>query len=165
MSEKNKFFIIISACLLGERVRYDGKDNWLTDAALKQLQNQGRLIPFCPEVAGGFTVPRLPAEIANGDGNTVLAGKTKVVNNAGQNVTAQFILGAKQCLAVAQRHGATVAILKENSPSCGVNCIYDGTFSGKKKAGCGVTTALLMRNNIDVFSEEQIKLAVEFLKK
>ena len=157
--------VIISGCLLGEPVRYDGKANWQANGDLQQLQHEGRLIPFCPEVAGGLTIPRLAAEISNGDGRDVVSRRAKVVNKAGQDVTAQFLLGAKKCLSVAQKHGAQIAILKENSPSCGVNFINDGTFSGKKRAGCGVATALLRKNNICVFSEEQVNLVFELLKK
>jgi uncharacterized protein YbbK (DUF523 family) len=155
---KEKYFtkIIVSGCLLGEHCRYDGLHNYTNSKVLWAFQNQGRLIPYCPEVAGGLPTPRAGAEIVNGDGFDVINRKASVINEKGIDVTRQFIKGAKNTLRVAKLHHATVAILKQGSPSCGSKLIYDGTFSGNTIPGMGVTAALLTQNGIRVFSEENL---------
>lgn len=142
---------LISACLLGQAVRYDG-GHCLVEA-LQQLLATGQAIAFCPEVAGGLSTPRLPAEIVAGDGLHVLAGQAKVLDSAGVDVTAAFVLGAERCLALAQQHQVTHVILKANSPSCGSRQIYDGSFSGQKIDGQGVTAALLKQHGFQVMTE------------
>ncbi|AMA73994.1 MULTISPECIES: DUF523 domain-containing protein [Aneurinibacillus] len=143
---------IISACLMGCACRYDQKDNRV--AEIEQLVKDGKAIPVCPEQLGGLSTPRNPAEIVGGDGFDVLDGKAKVIDNQGNDVTEQFLQGARQVLLIAQSVNAKEAILKERSPSCGSNMIYNGTFSKTKRKGVGVTTALLMRHGITVQSEE-----------
>lgn len=149
--------ILVSACLLGEHVRYNGIQILYTSTVLEKWRQEGRLISFCAEIAGGLPVPRPAAEIVGGDGVTVINGNAKVINIKGKNVTKYFIAGARKALETARMHGITIAVLKENSPSCGSSYIYDGNFSGRRKRGQGVTTALLKRNGICVFSEEQIR--------
>lgn len=144
---------LISACLLGENVRYDGKNCMQTQ--LKQWIEQQQAICICPEVTGGLSTPRLAAEIQGGDGADVLAGKAKVITFAGQDVTAEFIQGAKATLALAQQHQVTHVILKANSPSCGSDLIYDGSFTGQKIQGKGVTTALLEQYGFTVMTEDK----------
>jgi uncharacterized protein YbbK (DUF523 family) len=154
--------ILVSACLLGRNVRYNGVVLPCTSEILARWQHEGRLVPVCPEVAGGLPIPRPAAEIvANRDGHNVLTHKGRVVNRAGDDVTAQFIAGALDALKTAQQHGVTLAILKENSPSCGSRAIYDGTFSGTRKAGQGVTAALLTQHGIHVVSEENLQAATD----
>lgn len=157
--------VLVSACLLGERVRYDGLilpvSNRLIDA-LKQMAN---IIPFCPEVAGGLTVPRLRSEISGGDGSMVVGGKAYVNDIKGNDVTSFFMTGAEKALETAVKNNIRAAILKENSPSCGKLLIYDGSFAGILKQGKGVTAAVFERNGIHVFSEEEIIEAVIFIKK
>lgn len=162
MNSKTK--IIVSACLVGNKVRYDANDVPTKSDLLAKWQAEGRLIAFCPEVAGGLSVPRLPAEIQSDDGNSVLDGTAKVFDNQGNDVSENFINGAKKALETAQLHNVKVAILKEKSPSCGSSFIYDGTFSSVRKIGQGVTTALLERNGIKVFSDLEIEKAAEYLK-
>lgn len=142
--------IVISACLLGVRCRYDGGDS-RNEAAIKQSETD-QLIPVCPEEAGGLPTPRPPAEIVGGDGDDVLNGKAKVMTVDGTDVTDAYLKGAHHALQVAQSHGATQVILKARSPSCGCGDIYDGTFSGTLTTGDGVTTALLKRHGIIVTS-------------
>ena len=142
--------IVMSACLLGVRCRYDGGDS-RNEAAIK-LKETDQLIPVCPEEAGGLPTPRPPAEIVGGDGDDVLNGKAKVMTAEGTDVTAAYLKGAYHALQVAQSHGATQVILKARSPSCGCGNIYDGTFSGTLTSGDGVTTALLKRHGISVTS-------------
>ena len=142
--------VIISACLLGVRCRYDGGDSRNETAIQHKKTHQ--LIPVCPEESGGLPTPRPPAEIVGGDGNDVLDGKAKVLTADGVDVTEAYLQGARHALAVAQTHGATQVILKARSPSCGCGNIYDGTFSGTLTSGDGVTTALLKRHGITVTS-------------
>lgn len=142
---------IVSACLIGCECRYDGKS--CLDHDLEQLLREGEVIPVCPEQLGGLPTPRPPAEIVGGDGFDVLDGRARIVDNQGNDVTEEYLAGAKQALRLAQTVGATSAILKENSPSCGSSFVYDGTFTGKKVAGVGLTTALFRRHGIEVKAE------------
>lgn len=144
--------ILISACLAGLEVRYDGTH--CKNEALLDLIKTNNVMTVCPEVLGGLLTPREPAEIVGGDGQAVLDGTAKVISKTGQDVTDNFIKGAYATLKRAQELNASMIILKENSPSCGSSMIYDGTFSGSKVVGNGVTAALLKRNGIKVFSEE-----------
>ncbi len=142
--------VVISACLLGVRCRYDGGHS--QNETAMQHQRTCQLIPVCPEESGGLPTPRPPAEIVGGDGNAVLDGKAKVMTVDGIDVTEAYLQGAHHALAVAQTYNATQIILKAKSPSCGCGSIYDGTFSGTLTPGDGVTTALLKRHGITVAS-------------
>jgi uncharacterized protein YbbK (DUF523 family) len=139
---------IVSACLLGVNCTFEGK-NWLSPQMRKEFE-RGELFVVCPEVFGGLSVPRVPAEIVGGDGNDVLDGKAKVLNMEGSDVTAEFLRGAQETLRIAKSVGATEALLTEKSPSCGCGKIFDGTFTDKFIAGDGVTAALLKRNGVKV---------------
>ncbi|MBN6187984.1 DUF523 domain-containing protein [Aneurinibacillus sp. BA2021] len=143
---------IVSACLIGCECRYDQKDNRVSE--VEAFVKDGKAIPVCPEQLGGLPTPRNPAEIVGGDGFDVLDGKAKVIDNKGNDVTNLFLQGARQALHMAQTVHAKEAILKERSPSCGSTFIYDGSFSGTKQKGVGVTAALLMRHGLSVRSEE-----------
>lgn len=147
--------ILVSRCLLGHRVRYDGGASGPFDL-LEQWIAEGRVVPLCPEVAGGLPTPRAAAEIPGGQGGEVLDGVATVITTDGEDVSAQFLDGARQALALVQRHGIRVAVLKANSPSCGNLLTYDGTFNGVKVNGEGVTAALLKRHGVQVFSELQL---------
>ncbi len=141
--------LLVSACLLGETVRYDGKA--LPHTEISRLCDQGYvLLPFCPEVAGGLPVPRAAAEICN---DADASSRRCVKNCCGADVTAQFYKGAAAALAQVKEHGITTAILKEGSPSCGSREIYDGSFSGQRIAGEGITTTLLQAHGVRVLSE------------
>lgn len=155
-SENEMEKILISACLLGEKVRYDGNAISISEKILDQWSVDGRIIPVCPEVDAGMTIPRAPAEISNGDGNDVLEDNALVFENEGNNVTGYFRIGADIALSLCKKHDVKIALLTENSPSCGSSLIYDGTFKGIKKAGIGVTTALLQENGIQVFNQFSI---------
>ena len=154
--------VLVSACLLGQPVRYDGRSSGHPDL-LQRWQGEGRVVPLCPEVAGGLPTPRPPAEIPGGQGGEVLDGTAVVVTVIGEDVSAAFLAGARQALALARKHGIRVAVLKAGSPSCGNRLTYDGTFSGVKVPGEGVTAALLRREGVLVFSElelEQVEVAL-----
>ncbi|MBN7806993.1 DUF523 domain-containing protein [Agrobacterium rosae] len=149
--------ILISACLLGHAVRYDGKGKPLAHPAIERWRAEGRLVTICPEMAGGMAVPRPPAEIEKGaSGLDVLEGRARVLEVTGGDVTAQFIAGARKALAFAQANDCAYALLIDGSPSCGSVAIYDGSFSGRKHAGNGVTAALLQQAGITVYSNRQI---------
>ncbi len=149
MNNKPKGKILVSACLYGHCCKYDGTSNLLKDKYFQILKNTGRLIPVCPEQLGGLPTPRIPSEIRDG----------KVFNQEGEDVTAQFELGAEKTLAIARENGVRVAILKQGSPSCGCKKIYDGTFSGNKITGEGVTARKLVENGIPVFDETEVSFA------
>lgn len=150
--------VLVSACLLGQPVRYDGRSSGHPDL-LQRWQGEGRVVPLCPEVAGGLPTPRPPAEIPGGQGGEVLDGTAVVVTVIGEDVSAAFLAGARQALALAHKHGIRVAVLKAGSPSCGNRLTYDGTFSGVKVPGEGVTAALLRREGVLVFSELELEQA------
>ena len=154
--------VLVSRCLLGHRVRYDGGASG-PYALLAQWQAEGRVIALCPEVAGGLPTPRAAAEIPGGQGVEVLAGKAAVITTEGEDVTEAFVSGARQALALVERHGIRIAILKANSPSCGNRQTYDGSFSGVKVEGQGVTAALLSRAGVQVFSELELEEAAKAL--
>ena len=141
---------LVSACLLGCPTAYDGEAR--LQGKLVALAARGQVVPVCPEVAGGLTTPRTTAEIVGGDGDDVLDGRARVMTIDGEDVTKAFLRGAECALAVAQRYGVTRAILKQGSPSCGSDHIYDGTHSGQLRPGPGVTAALLRRHGISVWS-------------
>ncbi|RIN86819.1 DUF523 domain-containing protein [Mammaliicoccus sciuri] len=144
--------IVISACLVGEKVRYDG--NHKLDLFYKNLIDEKKAISICPEILGGLQVPREPAEIIGGDGYDVWNDQAKVMTVAGRDVTIQFKEGAKRALSIIKDLNTDTVILKSDSPSCGSTVIYDGTFTGNKKEGVGVTTALFTLNGINVYDEK-----------
>ena len=133
--------IMVSACLLGDNVKYNGGNN-KNDVLIKFLENH-EIIKICPEVMGGLSIPRVPSEIR----------KNKIFNKEGIDVTNYFMDGARKVLELAKKENIKVAILKERSPSCGSEFIYDGTFTGTVINGEGVTTKLLRENNIIVLNE------------
>ncbi|GIN89821.1 hypothetical protein J6TS1_37530 [Siminovitchia terrae] len=146
--------ILVSSCLAGLEVRYDGRHS-LHDK-IKKLVAENKAITICPELSGGFSTPREPAEITGGDGYDVLDGKAKVIDRSGREVTDLYMKGANATLKLAKEIKASLVVLKENSPSCGSSMIYDGKFNGNKIAGDGVTSALLKRNGFRVISEDQL---------
>ncbi|MEW7980969.1 MAG: DUF523 domain-containing protein [Candidatus Sedimenticola endophacoides] len=154
--------ILISACLLGQPVRYDGTARPLRHPTLARWQAAGRLIALCPETAGGLPVPRPAAEIEGGDARAVLAGRARVLDRQGRDLTSAFLDGAHKALALCREWEITLAILSERSPSCGSDRTYDGTFSATLRAAPGVTTALLEHHGIRVFSQYRIEAAEAF---
>ncbi len=202
--------LLVSACLLGRKCRYDGSDcrqdgllrywhnqganckthEWRLASPLRPISElkfrsmeqpctsfhpenglkvesplihpercnslQGAIIPFCPEVEGGLSIPRPAAEIERGDADAVLRGRAQVRTAAGADVSEAFIQGAERALAECRRHHIRIAVLKEGSPSCGVCEVNDGAFTGAKIPGRGVTARLLERHGIRVFSERML---------
>ena len=157
--------ILVSACLMGEPVRYDGKPKTLDHDWIDLWRREGRLVSYCPECAGGFPVPRLPAEIESGQtGTAVLRGYARVIDQAGNDVTSGFVASAERALAHAVENGCKAALLIDGSPSCGSGFIYDGSFAGQRHAGHGVTAALLKENGIPVFSPAEIDALARHLR-
>ena len=143
--------LIISACLLGESCRYDGKSK--PCEAVERLKKEYELLPVCPECMGGLPTPRPPAEIQK-DG--------RVINREGRDVTANYRRGAEMTLELARHEDCRIALLKEKSPSCGKGQIYDGSFTGTLTKGNGICAALLLQNGIEVLGEGEVKRLLEF---
>lgn len=145
---------IISACLCGVNCKYSGKNN-LNEKCMKLFQ-QRKAILVCPEQLGGLSTPRNPVEL-DSCAKEVVEGDGKAVDNSGNDVTKQFLDGAYETLRIAKEAGINKAILKEGSPSCGCNFVYDGTFSGNKIEGKGVTAYILEQEGINVISDEDLE--------
>lgn len=144
--------VLISACLIGENTKYNGGNNFIK--SVEKLYPLCDLIIICPEVMSGLKTPRSPSEIKNG----------KVINKANKDVTSFFKSGASLITYIAEQNNVKYAVLKENSPSCGVHHIYDGTFSNNLVKGSGITTQELIKKGIQVFSEKEIDKLIEILK-
>ena len=174
-NENEKLPVLVSACLLGVSCKYSGGHNY--SEAVADLKEKYQLIPVCPEQMGGLMTPRVPAEVCSVKrrqmekaGMSTVAAETdlaaaekgcierRVVAKNGTDVTEQFQRGAQEALKLAKLFGCKCAVLKSRSPSCGSGIIYDGTFTGTKVAGDGITAALLKENGIEVFSEEELHL-------
>lgn len=150
---------LISACLAGHAVRYDAKSIPLR--GLQRLMQTHEVITACPEILGGLSCPRLPAEIQNGSALDVLNGHAQVKDVLGTDVSKAFIEGAYQTLKLAQQHDVDIVVLKEFSPSCGTHAIYDGSFSRTKIEGQGITATLLMQHGFQVMSEHEFLAMIE----
>ncbi len=155
--------ILVSACLLGQKVRYDGGSVPVAGDYLTCWQAQGRVLAFCPEMAGGLQTPRLPAEIEPlADAEQVLAGQARVLDAGGNDVSAAFVRGAEMARDRAVQQGCRFAVLTEKSPSCGTTRTYDGHFQGRLIAGQGITAAVLRAAGLRIYSQHQLdQLAAE----
>lgn len=141
--------ILISACLVGLNCKYNGENNF--NKEIFDMVKNGEAIFVCPEQLGGLNTPRVPSEIKYID------GIRHVITKDGRDVTKEYEIGALETLKMTKKLGITKAILKANSPSCGCGKIYDGTFTGTKIIGNGITTQILLDNGIDVITEEELK--------
>ena len=141
--------LLISACLMGYNCKYNGGNNALPPEVLSALRERYRLIPVCPEAAGGLPTPRIPSERRGGS----------VVTRDGRDVTAAFRRGAEIAGALAERYGARLALLKSGSPSCGSGTVYDGSFTGTLTPGDGVTAEYLKNKNLTIFDNYSSLLA------
>ena len=139
--------ILVSACLLGKACRYDGKSK--PCEVVQNLAERHTLIPVCPEEMGGLPTPRPPCEIVDG----------QVLDRDGNDRTEEYQKGAQEALRIAQENGCTVAVLKENSPSCGCGKIHNGKFDGGLAEGNGITAELLLKNGIAVHGESKANIA------
>ncbi len=150
--------VLVSSCLLGDPgVRYNGQHAKVGSGIIERWIAEGRVVSVCPELSGGCSVPRPPAEIIGANGYAVLDGFAAVLTDRGADITRQLVTGAYEVLQLAQSLGIRVAVLKDGGPSCGRSYIHNGKFIGAKKRGeAGVTAALLQRNGILVFTQHQI---------
>ena len=144
--------VLISACLLGVACRYDGRSKPLPSEILNALKNRYHLIPVCPEVMGGLATPRIPSEVTE---------SRNVLRQDGTDVTENYQKGAAEAYRLAEFFGCKLAILKELSPSCGKDRIYDGTFTRTLTDGDGITAALLREKGIRVIGESQIDILLQ----
>jgi uncharacterized protein YbbK (DUF523 family) len=152
--ERKPRVILVSACLLGVHTKYNGGHN--ENRVVLQLAADIALLPVCPEQLGGLPTPRPASEIQGGDGVDVLRGNSRVVDACGEDKTDAFLRGSRETWHLARVCGAGAALLKAGSPSCGCGEIHDGSFTGQKKAGVGVTAGLLAEKGLAVFTEDQI---------
>jgi uncharacterized protein YbbK (DUF523 family) len=148
----NKHKLIISACLLGIKCRYDGKDNLISEDNISRLKDKFELIPICPEQLGGLSTPRLPAEIQI-DG--------KILRQDGVDISMEFQRGADEAFKISNLFECNLALLKAKSPSCGNHEIYDGSFTGKLIPGKGITAKLFEKHGIKVYNENEIKILIK----
>ncbi|TBW56281.1 DUF523 domain-containing protein [Marinobacter halodurans] len=155
--------ILVSACLMGENVRYDGGNLFTDHSLIRQWRREGRLVSVCPEMAGGLPVPRPAAETHGGDGRAVLAGQARVIARDGDDVTSAFVAGADTALETARDRRCVMAIMAARSPSCGNREIYDGRFSGRLVAGQGTAAARLAAAGIPVFNQHELEEAAAYL--
>ncbi len=145
---------LISACLCGVNCKYNGLNN-LNDKCLELLR-KGEALLVCPEQLGGLNTPRIPSEILGNAKDIIELNKGKVINKEGKDVTKEFLKGAKETLKIAKEKKKKKAILKESSPSCGRNFVYDGSFTGNKIKGKGITAYLLEKEGIEIISEKDL---------
>lgn len=146
--------ILVSSCLCGEKCKYNGGDN--KNEAVMTLCEREPHIKVCPEVLGGLSTPRVPAEIIGGSAQDVLQGNAKIYTKTGMDVTAAFLKGAERVVSLLEHYPIEKAILKAKSPSCGKGKIYDGHFKGCLIEGNGVTAQALMNKGIKVITEEEL---------
>ena len=149
--------ILVSSCLCGEKCKYNGNDN-LNPEVVAYLK-QKEVLQVCPEVLGGLSTPRTPAEIVGGSAIDVIEGNARVMTKEGDDVTKAFIEGALKVVEIAKQFNVQEAILKSKSPSCGKGEIYDGSFNHNLIVGNGITAEMLLREGIKVTTE------VELIKK
>lgn len=145
----NKVNLLISSCLLSNKVRWDGKI--LNIPEINILSEYFNLIPICPEVDSGLSIPRLPSEIKD----------NKVINSNNEDVTSYFIKGSEIAFNIVKKHNIKYALLKDKSPSCGSSLIYDGSFKGITKIGEGFTTKKLKELDIKIYNEDQIDQLIQ----
>lgn len=145
--------ILISACLLGQKVRYDGKSKEVK--GLIELTKYYDLIPMCPECSGGLKIPRVPSEIVN----------DKVLSKNGRDVTSNYNDGAYMASTICRLYHIKLAVLKERSPSCGTHFIHDGSFTDKVIEGQGITARKLTSMGVKCINEDEALALLESLKK
>lgn len=134
----------VSACLLGENCKYNGGNNY--NKKLVDFAKDHEVIPICPELFGGLPTPRKPAEIVDGI----------VKLESGLSVDKEFKKGAEKALGIILKNQVDLVILQSRSPSCGVNKVYDGTFTGKIIDGQGIFTKILKENEVPVIDVEDL---------
>ncbi|MCY1229466.1 hypothetical protein D9M68_357410 [compost metagenome] len=149
--------ILASACLLGQRVRYDGRAKLFENDLLRKWQQSGWVVPLCPELAAGFAIPRPPAEIEpHFGGADVLTGLARVFEDGGRDVTEKYLLAARIAVSTARANGCRYALLTDGSPACGSSFIYTGRHDGTRKYGQGVVATALREIGLAVYAQSEI---------
>ena len=140
MAEKGgaKDTVLVSACILGIRSRYDGTCRESSEVIARLVNSN--VVPVCPEQLGGLPTPRAPCRIEGGSGKDVLAGRARVVDEGGADRTESFLRGAEEVARLAKTLGASRAVLMSGSPSC--------------DASYGVTAARLFAEGLGLESVE-----------
>ena len=151
---KKKIKVLISACLLGDNVKYSGGNNLTLELVILLEKYNVDIVKVCPECFAGLPIPRVPSEIK----------EDKVYSKDGRDITEEFLSGAEKTFKIAKENQIDFAILKERSPSCGSSYIYDGSFSGKVIQGQGLTVRKLNEENIVIFSEENLEEIEKYLQ-
>lgn len=152
--------ILVSACLMGFKVRYNGQNKPFLAEILELWQREQRLVIHCPELAAGLETPRLPAELVGGCGLAALTGDAKIQESDGSDVTQRYLLAAWLALKTAQDSGCRLALMTDGSPTCGSKKIYDGNFQGITQPGMGVAAALLREHGIEVYAEDELPVLI-----
>lgn len=147
--------ILVSMCLIGINCNYKGESK--PNKRVIELVKMGKAIPICPEQLGGLPTPRSGARIIKGDGKDVLEGNSKLITDDGKDVTEQYLKGAYETLKLCRMLNVKVVVLKQGSPSCGNGKTQGGENERKTVDGDGVTTALLKKNGIKVYSEKDLE--------
>ncbi len=154
---KKKEKLLASACLLGERVRFDGQVLKISDERIFKWAKEKRFIPICPETMSGLMVPRVPCEIEPGKtAQDVIDGNAKIISQEGRDYTEDYLFGAQVCVNLAKRNNIRIAILKQRSPSCGTKQIHDGHFGPNLVDGMGIAALMLQQAGVHVFDETQL---------
>lgn len=155
--------VLVSGCLGGRPLRYDGSGVQVDSDVWDRWSAEGRLVPFCPEVAVGFPVPRPPAEIVGGTAEDVMRARARVIEDTGTDQTERFQEAARAAVRRAKEAGVSIAVLVDGSPSCGSTHVYDGSFRGRLVPGEGVVTQALRGAGIRVFGEHELTAAAAHL--
>ncbi|WP_447215461.1 DUF523 domain-containing protein [Citrobacter pasteurii] len=156
--------ILVSACLVGFKVRYDGSEKAQMTNQLQRWHKEQRLVIHCPELAAGLPIPHPPAEIVSAEGKDAVQAQARILEITGQDVTEHYQLAAWLALRTAQESGCTAALLTDGSPTCGSQFIYDGSFSGQRKSGMGIAASLLTEHGIAVFSEKRLAELIAWIE-
>lgn len=156
--------ILVSGCLNGRPIRFNSTNVSVESEIWDRWESEGRLVPFCPELAAGFPVPRAPAEIVGSTASLVLQGRGSVKEDNGTEVTSMFVDGAELAVQRAVAEGCVIAVLTDGSPSCGTTYVFDGSFTGGTLPGMGVAAQLLQDHGVRVFPEDQIDEADRYLR-
>ena len=146
--------ILVSACLTGEKCRYNGEHR--KHPLIEQLNKKGKVVAVCPEVMGGLSVPRLACEISGANALEVIEGRARVVNIAGDDITEHVLEGCYKAFDLAKKNNIKLAILKDKSVSCGTDQIHDGSFQGILVSGKGILAVLLEREGIRVKNSDNL---------
>jgi len=155
--------VLVSGCLGGAAIRFNETGVLIDSPIWRQWRAEGRLVPFCPELAVGFPVPRPPAEIVDGTAAEVIDGRGRVLEASGRDVTELFRAAAHRAVQRALDAHVALAVLVDGSPTCGSTYVHDGTFSGVAMPGRGVAAEALQRHGIPVFAQHQLEQAAAAL--